>query len=120
MNEQEVFDALKYHIEVDCHGNRFYYNNAGRLHRTDGPAIECPDNSKYWYQNGKLHRENGPAVEYDGTKEWWQNNRRHRIDGPAVECSGGHREWWINGVELPVYQDDLNITPQFILSKHIQ
>ena len=64
MSEQAVFDALKYHIVVDCHGNRFYYNNAGRLHRTDGPAIER---------------------------------------------FGGHREWWINGVELPVYQVDLNI-----------
>ena len=40
MSEQAVFDALKYHIEVDCHGNRFYYNSADLLHRTDGPAIE--------------------------------------------------------------------------------
>ena len=98
MSEQAVFEALKYHIEVDCHGNRFYYNNARQLHRTDGPAIECPDNSKYCYQNG----------------------RRHRTDGPAIERNDGYREWWINGVELPVYQDDLNITLQFILSKHIQ
>ena len=74
MNEQAVFDALRYRVVVDCHGNRLYYNNAGWLHRTDGPAVERND---------------------------------------------GYREWWINGVELPVYQDDLNITPQFILSKHI-
>ena len=76
-----------------------------------------------WYKYAKckvLHRENGPAIERaDGHKEWWQNGQRHRIDGPAVERNDGYREWWINGVELPVYQDDLNITPQFILSKHI-
>ena len=87
MSEQAVFDALKYRVVVDCHGNRLYYNNAGWLHRTDGPAIECPDNSKYWYQYGHLHR----------------------TDGPAIERFDGCREWWINGVELPVYQVDLNI-----------
>ena len=119
MSEQEVFDALKYRIEVDGLGNRLYYNKAGQLHRTGGPAIECPDNCRYWYQYGHLHRTDGAAVEYDGTKEWWQNGKRHRTDGPAVERNDGYREWWINGIELPVYQDDLNITPQFILSKHI-
>ena len=120
MSEVEVFDALKYRIVVDCHGNRCYYNNAGWLHRTDGPAIECSDNSKYWYQNGHLHRIDGPAIEFtNGHKEWWQNGKRHRTDGPAIERFDGYREWWINGVELPVYQDDLNITRQFVLSKHI-
>ena len=119
MSEQEVFDTLKYRIEVDGLGNRLYYNKAGLLHRTDGPAIEYADGSKSWYQNGLLHRTDGPAVECDAvTKEWWQNGKRHRIDGPAVERFDGYREWWINGVELPVYRDDLNITLQFIMSKH--
>ena len=96
MSEQAVFDALKYRVEVDGLGNRLYYNKAGHLHRTDGAAVEYDD----------------------GTKEWWQNGKRHRIDGPAVECFDGYCEWWFNGVELPVYRDDLNITLQFILSKH--
>ena len=76
-----------------------------------------------WYKDAKcivLHRDGGPAVEYaNGRKEWWQNGKRHRTDGPAVERFDGYCEWWFNGVELPVYQDDLNITLQFILSKHI-
>ena len=78
MSEQEVFDALKYHIVVDCHGNRFYYNSNGEFHRIDGPAVECPDNSKYWYQYGHLHR----------------------TDGAAVELSIGDKWWFINGVQL--------------------
>ena len=53
MSEQEVFGALKYHIEVDCHGNRFYYNGADLLHRTDGPAIEWADGTKEWWLNGE-------------------------------------------------------------------
>ena len=78
MSEQAVFDALKYRIEVDCHGSRFYYNSADQL-----------------------HRENGPAVEYaGGTKEWCQNSQRHRIDGPAIEFASGHKHWYINGVRL--------------------
>ena len=97
MSEQDVFDALKYRMEVDEWGTRRYYNADKQLHRIDGPAIERAK----------------------GTKEWFQNGQRHRTDGPAIERFDGYREWWINGVELPVYQDELNITLQFILSKHI-
>ena len=109
MSEQNVFEALKYRVEVDGYGNRFYCNSNGEFHRIDGPAVECPDNSKYWYQYGHLHRIDGPAIEYDdGTKEWYQNGQRHRTDGPAVERFDGYREWWCNGVELADYQVDLN------------
>ena len=101
MSEQAVFDALRYRIVVDGLGNRLYYNKAGQLHRTGGPAIECPDNCRYWYQYGHLHRTDGAAVEYDdGTKEWWQNGKRHRIDGAAIAYSGGYMAWYINGEEL--------------------
>ena len=78
MSEQEVFDALKYHIEVDEDGSRRYYNTNGELHRTDGPAVEWSNGVKFWYHNDRLHRTGGPAVE-------WAN---------------GHKEWWINGVIL--------------------
>ena len=71
-----LYSALKYRVEVDHHGTRRYYNAAGRLHRTDGPAVE-------WH---------------DGDLEWFQNGKRHRTDGPAVEWSDGGREWWLNGV----------------------
>ena len=53
MDEQEVFDALKYRIEVDTRGTRWYYNSANQLHRDDGPAIEYSDGVKPWYINGK-------------------------------------------------------------------
>ena len=51
-----------------------WYNKAGKLHRTDGPAAEYTSGNKYWYINGKLHREDGPAIEYiSGIKEWFIN-----------------------------------------------
>ena len=76
MSEQEVFNALKYRIEVDGLGNRFYYNSTGQLHRTDGPAIEDVDGDKRWYQNGQLHRTDGPAIEWDsGDKAWFINGK---------------------------------------------
>ena len=72
MSKQEVFDALKYHIEVDVFGTRKYHNSAGQLHRTDGPAIEYPNGAKFWVQNGMLHRTNGPAVVYTNNElQWW-------------------------------------------------
>ena len=101
MSEVEVFEALKYRIEVDEYGSRFYYNTAGLWHRENGPAIELADNSKYWYQNGHLHRTDGPAIEwFDGDKSWWQNGQRHRIDGPTIERNDGSMEWYINDEEL--------------------
>ena len=78
MSEQDVFDALKYRVEVDEAGTRWYYNAADQLHRDEGPAIE--------YANGG--------------KRWYQNDQYHRIDGPAVVDFNGHMEWHINGVRL--------------------
>ena len=77
MNEQAVFDALRYRIEATNAGTRRYYNNAGHLHRTDGPAIERANGTKYWYQNGDLHRTDGPAIEWaNGGKAWYINDVR--------------------------------------------
>ena len=74
MSEQEVFDALKYRIETNDSGSRFYLNSAGELHRTNGPAVEHADGTKLWYHNGQCHRTDGPAIEFvDGTKEWYIN-----------------------------------------------
>ena len=98
MSEQEVFDALKYRVEVDEHGCSRYYNAANQLHRDGGPAVGYEDGHKEWYQNGQLHRENGPAIEWtSGARSWWQNGRRHRTDGPAIEYHDGTKEWYING-----------------------
>ena len=52
MDEQAVFDALKYRVEITRGGTRRYYNNAGHLHRTEGPAVERANGYKAWYQNG--------------------------------------------------------------------
>ena len=75
MSEQAVFDALRYRIEVDTRGTRWYYNSANQLHREGGPAVEWPD----------------------GRKSWYQNDKRHRIDGPAIEWWNGDKRWYING-----------------------
>ena len=101
MDEQEVFDALKYRIEVDEYGSRRYYTTNGILHRTDGPAMELCDDTKLWMRNGLKHRTDGPAVtRASGSKEWWQNGRLHRTDGPAIIYSNGRKEWYINGKAL--------------------
>ena len=76
MSEQEVFEALKYRIEVDTRGTRRYYNNLGQLHRLDGPAVEYADGDKYWYQNDQFHRTNGPAIMLADGRKWWYLNDR--------------------------------------------
>ena len=94
--EEDVYAALKYHIELGRNGTRKYYNHAWQLHCEDGPAVVRTGES-HWFLNGRRHRENGPAIEYiNGHTEWWLNGVKHRIDGPAVEYHGG-KEWWLNG-----------------------
>ena len=93
----QVYEALRYRIEIGENGSRRYYNSAGQLHRMEGPAVEW-EGGRRWYQNGQLHRIDGPAIEWhDGTKSWWQNGRRHRTDGPAIVYAAGRKEWFING-----------------------
>lgn len=62
-------------------GDKCWYNEQGRLHRTDGPAIEYANGDKLWYINGTLHRENGPAV------EWGYNIVRWYYRGNRVNCN---------------------------------
>ena len=101
MSEQDVFDALKYRVEVAKDGTRIYYNNAGELHRDEGPAVEYANGRKEWWQNGQLHRTDGPAIiNRRRGKYRYQYNRLHRIDGPAIERSDGSMEWFINSEEL--------------------
>ena len=101
MSEVEVFDVLKYRVEVDSYGNRFYYNSVGKWHRENGPAIVWSNGTKIWYQNGRRHRTDGAAIEWSsGTKEWYQNGLLHRTGGAAIEYADGDKWWFIDGVRL--------------------
>jgi hypothetical protein len=81
--------------------NRIEHRLNGKLHRTDGPAIEWANGTKEWWLNGKRHRIDGPAVEYaDGTKLWYLNDKLHRVDGPAIEWVNGNKEWWNNDKKI--------------------
>ena len=96
---EEVFERLRYRIEVNDYGTRFYYNCEGQLHREDGPAVIYANGTCFWYVNGLLHRLNAPAGIYaSGTEEWWQHGQLHREDGPAVVFPDGGCSWYIHGI----------------------
>lgn len=85
---------------IDEHSNKSWHLD-GKLHRTDGPAIEWATGTKEWRLNGKLHRTVGPAVEWaNGDKAWCLNGKYHRADGPAVEYTNGNKMWFLNGKKL--------------------
>jgi hypothetical protein len=91
---------ITYKVTVDEYGTKRWFNENGKLHRLDGPAVESANGSKEWYQNGERHRLDGPAYEYaDGDKFWYQNGELHRLDGPAVEPSDGDKEWWVEDTQ---------------------
>ena len=71
--EDDVFNNLKYRVEVHPYtGTRRYYNAAGQLHRENGPAVVFVSGTVMWFQNGLRHREDGPAIIYpDGDSLWY-------------------------------------------------
>lgn len=86
---------------VNYDGNIHYYDDEGRLHREDGPAIVFNNGGERWFRHGHLHREDGPAVvEPDGYMVWYQNDLRHREDGPARVYPDGRKEWCRLGRQL--------------------
>jgi hypothetical protein len=73
---------------------------------------------KVWYLEGKLHRTDGPAVEYsNGTKVWYLKGKRHRINGPAVEYSDGAKMWYLEGKELTEEQHKARTTKGSCVNK---
>lgn len=78
-----------------------YRNEAGQLHREDGPAVQFFSGGAHWYINGVRHRDDGPSVTYpDGYKAWHKNGLIHRTDGPAIEHPHGIPQYWINNEHL--------------------
>lgn len=70
-NDADVFDALKYRVEVDQHGTRRYFNSNNQLHRENGPAVIYADGAQCWCRNDMLHREDGPAVMFTSGRMCW-------------------------------------------------
>lgn len=65
---------------------------------TGDVCVTFRDGTRAWYLDGKLHRTDGPAVETPrGFREWYRNGVRHRDDGPAMEWPDGRRQWIVNG-----------------------
>lgn len=94
-------------IETDIAGNRRWYNERGKLHREDGPAVEFKNGTRHWRQHGQFHRVDGPAVEYVSGNQWWyQRGKLHRVDGPAVVDKGGASRWYIYDVWRPILKLD--------------
>ena len=89
---------MKFDLNTNGSKDKEWYLN-GKLHRTEGPAIEQANGYKAWYLNGERHRTDGPAVEWtNGTfKEWWLNGKLHRTDGPAAEGANDYKAWYLNG-----------------------
>ena len=62
-------------------GSIHYYDEQGRLHREDGPAVEYPNGQRNWYINGKRHRDDGPAIITPSGREYWFH------EGKYISCS---------------------------------
>jgi len=85
-------------IKTGKDGTFRHFDELGRLHRTDGPAIIQADGSQYWHVDGKKHREGGPAIVLaNGSRLWYRDGELHRTDGPAVIWADGSRLWYRDG-----------------------
>jgi hypothetical protein len=97
-------------LKIDAIGNKRWYNEAGKLHRLNEPAVDNVSGYKAWYVCGRRHKIGSPAVKWpNGDKEWFIHGIRHRLDGPAVawvEDESNQEEWWINNKQLTKEQFD--------------
>ncbi len=67
-------------MTIDEKGNKFWKNENGELHRTDGPAWEGFSGNKAYYVSGLPHRTDGPAVIWSDGFETWHLNGNHYLD----------------------------------------
>ena len=102
-------------LTVSPDGTKGWFNEEGRLHRDDGPAVILPNGAEEWFRHGTRHREDGPAEIYpNGTKIWCQNGFAHREDGTAVILWDGSVQWWLNDkmYSFQEWVNELNLDPK--------
>ena len=68
-------------FQSDTYGNLRWYDEQGRHHNDEGPAVRLADGTKYWFIHGKLHRIDGPAIICpDGLKLYYYQDQRIPCD----------------------------------------
>jgi hypothetical protein len=75
------------------------------------PMVTTINSEKTTYEvGGKLHRTDGPAIEYaNGRKEYYFEGKLHLTDGPAVICVNGDKRYFIDGIQIkPKYIERFN------------
>ncbi len=96
-SHKKIFGIFKKLGYVDYKPNQWkignkYYNDSGKYHREDGPAIIEPDGSQSWFKDGNRHRDDGPAIIWqDGTQSWWKDGREYtkeEFDKQTKTCDG--------------------------------
>jgi hypothetical protein len=84
-------------VTINSSGDKVWHNQAGEIHREDGPAMIYADGAESWWQNNLRHREDGPAVINNyGDKFWYIHGKLHRLTGPAIITGNNTRIWYIN------------------------
>ena len=67
----------------------------------DNPHVDNNGNERWYDECGRLHRDDQPAVIFwNGCQKWYDRGLLHRIDGPACWWNADDVEYWINGVHL--------------------
>lgn len=70
----------------------------------NGYGVTITSRKIIWTKNGKIHRSDGPAVEsIDGGCKWYRNGLPHRRDGPAEITSTGKMLYYIDGYFVMPY-----------------
>ena len=60
--------------QIDKYGDKWWYDEEKKLHRSGGPAVIYSSGSKFWFQHGMAHRNNGPALIWNFGKIAWAWN----------------------------------------------
>ena len=64
-------------VEKDEYGTVTYYNDEGKLHNPNGPAVVWASGRKSYFISGKRHNPSGAALVYsDGSKYYYINGKK--------------------------------------------
>ena len=122
---------MKQTVEVEVTGTTTNYyvvrGNSKISHNPNGPAriyVGGFYGRKVWMNNGKVHRTDGPAIEWDdGDIDYFHCGKRHRLDGPAIirqRAVYRHRlGWYINGTEYSTESAFLKAVTKWLSYKEV-
>lgn len=101
--------------KVDLYGTIRFFDNKGKLHNTDGPAVIWNNGTNEYYHHGVLHAEGRPTASFaNGTLKWYNKGVLTQVYRPGRKPNTDVMIQYVDGYKS-TEQIGTNITRQYHL-----